>query len=89
MSSFKPYRPDDDDDEDRGIAWFALSAFGPRMLLGAFWLPGYFILQYVFVWNRWKIIKFDGWATFITGVLLWVTVLIVLATHASFSEGTP
>ena len=80
MDSFKPYRPDDDDDEDRGVAW---------LFLGAFWVPGYFILQYVFVWNRWKIIKFQGWATFITGVLFWAIVALVSIAYDSLSGGTP
>ena len=78
MSKFEPYRPEEDEDRDRGVVWFGLSLFGPQIILHLFWLTGYAILQYVFVWNRWKVIKYQGWATFITGVLFWVVLVITL-----------
>ena len=78
MDKFKPYRPEDDDDDDRSVVWGVLDAFGPLGLLSIFWVTGYVILQYVFVWNRWKVIKSQGWATFITGFLFWAIVALVV-----------
>ncbi len=62
-----------DDDDAPTVRDYLFAVGSPLAFLHFIKIPGYFILQYLCWWNRWRIVEYDSWRVLVIGVLFWVT----------------